>query len=80
MRTTLILDEDVSTLLKKEVRRTGEPFKQAVNRYLRAGLSCQTQDKKPFKVKPRKLGSLPAGLSYDNIEGLLDSTEGPAHR
>jgi len=80
VRTTLTLDEDVSTLLKKEIRRTGEPFKQAVNRYLRAGLSNQTPDKKPFKVKSRKLGELPAGLSYDNIEGLLDATEGPAHR
>jgi len=80
VRTTLTLDEDVSTLLKKEVRRTGEPFKQAVNRYLRAGLSNQTQSKKPFKVRSRKLGGLPAGLSYDNIEGLLDTTEGSAHR
>jgi len=32
-----------------------------------------------FKVKPRSMGLRP-GLSYDNIEKLLDYAEGPNHR
>ena len=61
-------------------------IKSAISEYLvaeyelRAGLSNQTQDKKLFEVKSRRLGELPAGLSYDNIEVLLDSIEGLAHR
>ena len=38
MRTTLSLDDDVAQLLKKEVRRTGSSFKEAVNRFLRDGI------------------------------------------
>ncbi len=80
MRTTLTLDDDVARLLEKEARRTGEPFKVTVNHFLRRGLaSSQQQQTKPFKVRPRKMG-LPAGLSYDNIEELLEAIEGPDHR
>jgi hypothetical protein len=38
MRTTVTLDPDVDTLLRKEVRRRGEPFKQVLNNAIRAGL------------------------------------------
>ncbi|MFY9912813.1 MAG: CopG family transcriptional regulator [Candidatus Sulfotelmatobacter sp.] len=80
MRTTLTLDDDVAALLNKEARKTGEPFKQVVNRFLRLGLTTSKQPpRKPFVVKPRKLG-LPAGLSYDNVGELLDAVEGPYRR
>jgi hypothetical protein len=38
MRTTVTLDPDVDTLLRKEMRRQGQPFKQVLNNAIRAGL------------------------------------------
>ena len=80
MRTTLSLDDDVARLLDKETKRSGASFKQAVNYYLRLGLAAAKRPtRKAFIVTPRKLG-LPPGLTYDNVEQLLDALEGPAHR
>jgi hypothetical protein len=80
VRTTLSLDDDVARLLDKESRRSGASFKEVVNHFLRLGLmAAKRPSRKPFVVTPRKLG-LPAGLSYDNIQQLLDALEGPTHR
>ena len=81
MRTTLSLDDDVSSLLEKEIRKSGTSFKEAVNRYIRLGLVASKQKASPkrFVVKPMDLG-LPAGMSYDNIAELLESIEGPSHK
>ena len=77
MRTTLSLDDDVARLLQKEIRRSGATFKEAVNDFLRLGLMASNQRvRKPFVVKPRRLG-LPRGLSYDNVAELLEAVEGP---
>jgi len=78
VRTTLTLDEDVARLLQKETRRSGDSFKEVVNRTLRLGLTQQPQ-RKPFVVTPLDL-RLPPGLSYDNVEELLDALEGPERR
>ena len=78
MRTTLTLDDDVAALLKKEARKSGEPFKQVVNDTLRRGLTSARQPvRKPFKVKPINLG-LPR--DFDKVEDLLEYLEGPGHR
>ena len=81
MRTTLTIDEDVALLLKKEVRRSGEPFKQAVNRCLRAGLTSQNRraKPKPFKVTPIDV-QLPEGLNLDKTSDILEALEGPMRR
>jgi hypothetical protein len=82
VRTTLSLDDDVARLLQKESRRSGTSFKQTVNHFLRLGLTAIAPKRsagKPFRVTPRKLG-LPPGLTYDNVEQLLEALEGPAHR
>jgi len=77
VRTTLSLDDDVARLLNKEARKSGEPFKQVVNRLLRLGLTAATQPvRKPFVVKPMKLG-LP---HFEKVEELLEYLEGPDHR
>jgi len=77
VRTTLTLDDDVAALLKKEVRKSGEPFKQVVNRFLRLGLtSPKHPPRKPFKVKPINLG-LP---HYEKVEEMLEYLEGPDYR
>jgi hypothetical protein len=38
MRTTVTLDPDVESMLRREVRRSGEPFKQVLNNAIRTGL------------------------------------------
>lgn len=77
MRTTLTIDDDVAALLKREVRKSGEPFKQVVNRAIRLGLTAPVQpNRKPFKVTPINLG-LP---HYDKVEELLEVLEGPDYR
>ena len=80
MRTTLSLDEDVAKLLRREIRRSGASLKAAVNHFLRLGL-MQTgrQQRKRFVVHPRPLG-LPAGFSYDDVEGLIEGLEGATHK
>jgi hypothetical protein len=76
VRTTLAIDDDVASLLKKEVRKSGEPFKQVVNRALRLGLTAKLPARKPFRVKPINLGLPP----FTKVEELLEWLEGPEHR
>ena len=77
MRTTLTIDDDVAALLKIEVRKSGEPFKQVLNRYLRLGLTAsKLPARKPFKVKPWNLKLPP----FEKVEELLEYLEGPDHR
>jgi hypothetical protein len=77
VRTTLTLDDDVAALLKKEARKSGEPFKQVVNRALRLGLTAPKQTTgKRFVVKPRNLG-LP---NFEKTEQYLEFLEGADHR
>lgn len=74
------MDDDVASLLNKEIRRSGISFKEAVNRFLRMGLMAPKQsNRKQFQVEPRPLG-LPPGLNYDNVEEMLEAIEGPMHR
>ena len=77
MRNTLTLDDDVVALLKQEMRKSGEPFKQVVNRAIRTGLTAPTQAaRKPFKVKPFNLKLPP----FTKVEELLEQLEGPDYR
>jgi hypothetical protein len=80
VRTTLTIDDDIASLLKKEMRQSGGSLKETVNRYLRLGLAtAKRQDRKPFVVEPFTLG-LPPGMSYDKVSELLEMLEGPEHR
>jgi hypothetical protein len=84
VRTTLTIDEDVAALLQSEIRRSGEPMKQAVNRLLRTGLQEAAKPAKPtrFVVKPIDTGLTAEqwraweakGMSVDDI---LEEAEGP---
>ena len=80
MRTTLSLDDDVVKLLRRELRRSGASLKATVNHFLRLGLMVsEKRERKPFVVHPQPLG-LPPGLSYDNVEDLIEALEGTTHR
>jgi hypothetical protein len=80
VRTTLTLDDDVAAKLKAEARKSGEPFKQVVNRALRTGLNSQSQAKAlpPFKIKPRNMGLRP-GLSLECVWDLIEQIDGPGY-
>jgi hypothetical protein len=77
VRTTLTIDENVAALVRKEMRRTGEPLKRIINRAILTGLTTPKQmPSKAFKVTPINLG-LP---HYDKVEDLLERLEGPDYR
>lgn len=80
MRTTLTIDDDLASLLKKEMRQSGYSFKETVNHFLRLGLTApKNQNRRPFIVKPRALG-LPPGMNYDNVHELLEMLERPEYK
>ncbi|MDQ2925240.1 MAG: hypothetical protein M3R43_06765 [Acidobacteriota bacterium] len=81
MRTTLTLDDDVANLLRKEVRRAGEPMKHTVNRVLRMGLAQASvpHKPKPFKVRPYKL-NFPPEWTSGSVQELIEMVEGPSVR
>ena len=77
MRTTVTLDPDVESMLRKEMRRRGAPFKQALNDALRAGLRAMNRRDEAFEPvtfdmgRPRvdltKAAALAAELEDDEI-------------
>ena len=81
MRTTLTLDDDVASLLEKELRRTGQPLKQTVNNLLRSGLQQAAAPVKPpkFKIKARAIG-LPKEWTSGSVSELIEMLEGPGYR
>ena len=77
MRMTL---KEIARLLRRELRRSGASLKAVVSDFLRLGPSaCGKPVSKPFVVDPRPLG-LPHGLSYDQVEDLIEALESPLHR
>jgi hypothetical protein len=81
VRTTLTLDDDVSTLLEKEMRRTGQSLKQTVNQLLRFGLqqSAAPTPVRPFRIKAKKVG-LPSEWTSGSVSELIEMLDGPQHR
>ncbi len=79
MRTTVTLDPDVETMLRKEVRRRGESFKDVLNNALRVGLRSRNQPSEAFepltfdmgtpRVDLTKAASLAAELEDDDLVG-----------
>jgi len=82
MRTTLTLDDDIAQRLQAESRRTGRSFKEIVNEYLRMSLaqSRALKSMSPFRVTATDLGGPAGSGSYDDVEALLEESEGVEHR
>ena len=79
MRTTLTLDDDLAGLLKRQARELGIPFKEAVNRTIRAGLhegTATRHDPAP-KTISHSLGFRP-GIDLDKLGQLADELEAEA--
>lgn len=80
MRTTLTLDDDVAGLLKRRSQELGVPFKEAVNRTLRAGLgeAAKPARAKAPKTVPHSFGFRP-GVDLDKLGQLADELEAEAY-
>lgn len=63
MRTTVTLDPDVESMLRKEMRRRGEPFKQVLNNAVRAGLRGVKQREEAFEPPTFDMGQPRADLT-----------------
>ena len=76
MRTTLVLDDDLADSIRSLAERMNCSMREVVNRALRAGIDQVEKPaiSKPYKTVPRPLGLKP-GLSYDNVQELLDQIE-----
>ena len=79
MRTTLTLDDDLAGLLKERARELGIPFKEAVNRTIRAGIGEATAPlHHPVpKTITHSFGFKP-GVDLDKLGQLADELEAEA--
>jgi hypothetical protein len=76
MRTTLAIDDDLAGLLKRRSRELGPPFKEVINRTLRAGLGEQAKPRQHTAPKtiPHSFGFRP-GIDLDKLNQLVDELE-----
>lgn len=76
MRTTLTIDDDLAGLLKRRARDLGLPFKEVVNRTIRAGLGEQARPPSGTvpKTIPHSFGLRP-GIDPDKLNQLVDELE-----
>jgi hypothetical protein len=78
MRTTLTLDDDLAGLLKQRAQELGVPFKEAVNRTIRAGLGeAGLRQRAAPKTIPHSFGFRP-GVDIDKLGQLADELEAEA--
>jgi hypothetical protein len=76
MRTTLTLDDDLAGLLKQRARELGIPFKEAVNRTIRAGIgeAATTRRHPAPKTISHSFGFKP-GIDLDKLGQLADELQ-----
>jgi hypothetical protein len=76
VRTTLTIDDDLAGLLKQRARELGLPFRDVVNRTLRAGLgeAAKTRRLAAPKTIPHAFGFRP-GIDLDKLNQLADELE-----
>ena len=70
-----MLDDDLADSIRSLCERMNCSLREGVNRALRAGINQieKSAASKPYKTIPRPLGLKP-GLSYDNVQELLDQS------
>jgi|GraSoi2013_100cm_1033763.scaffolds.fasta_scaffold01108_12 hypothetical protein len=71
--------EDLAKLLLGRVRHSVASLREVVSYFRGLGsIKSGKQQRKPFVVHPHPVGLRP-GLSYDNVEELIEVLEGAAH-
>jgi hypothetical protein len=80
MSTTLTIDDDLAGLLKRRARELGLPFRDVVNRTLRAGLgdAVKQRQRAAPKTIPHAFGFKP-GIDLDKLNQLADELEAEAY-
>jgi hypothetical protein len=80
VRVTLSLDDDLAAEIQKMADRSGRSFEETLNASLRSTVPTpRNVPAKPFELHTKALHARP-GFDFDDIEGLLEQVEGPAHR
>ena len=76
MRTTLTIDDDLARELREKAHKSGSPFKEVVNKAIRAGLEDMDKPRqiKPYKCKTYSLG-YPPSADLDHALNLADRLE-----
>lgn len=80
MRTTLTIDDDLAGLLKRRARKLGMPFKEVINRTIRAGLGEEARPRRRVAPRtiPHSFGFRP-GVDLDKLNQLADELEAEAY-
>jgi hypothetical protein len=80
VRTTLTIDDDLAGLLKRRARELDVPFKEVVNRTIRAGLGVTViSERQPApRTIPHSFGFMP-GIDLDKLGQLADELEAEAY-
>lgn len=80
-RTTVTLDDDTFARIQDESRLRGQSFRHTLNDLLREALAQAHQPRpaRSLRIVPSNMGPRP-GLNYENIESLLEYSEGERHR
>jgi len=77
VRTTVTIDPDTEHLLREEVQRTGQTFKEVLNRSIRQALLAHPEAA-DVRVEPLFTAPFPAemqGLSMNRLADALDDEE-----
>jgi hypothetical protein len=72
----LTIDDDLAGLLRRRARELGVPFKEVVNRVIRAGLGDSAKSRRgpAPKTMPHSFGFKP-GIDLDKLNQLADELE-----
>jgi hypothetical protein len=81
VRVTLSLDDDLAAELQRSAEKSGRTLEEALSDSLRSTVMPRRAPlpTRPFEVRAKALHARP-GFNFDDVEGLLDQVEGPAHR
>ena len=80
MRTTITLDDDVASMLRKEMGKGSKSFKQVVNEFLRRGLSTPpSEPRSDYRTPSVPLGRCKLG-QIDDVAEALTVAEGEDYK
>ncbi len=78
LRTTVTIDPDTANLLRDEVRRTGQSFKEVLNLSIRRSLQAHPQESRRIGITPLFPAAFPAEFSEAGFNRLVDELDDEA--